>query len=378
MSVSVVTSASAWPSEVSAHTHAVFSNGRYLTAVPSHSATTVQQLSPPTQQPLLNSCPLPLSNHCSTAVPSHSAATAQQLSPPTQQPLLNSCPLPLSSHCSTAVPSHSAATAQQLSPPTQQPLLKSCSQPSHPLTRCKTDVDVQTIGSSYTQLTNCVENCVIGGHVHASKLYSSIFQGVSWAMFRFMSHFLAAARKHWLVVSWRWWALGSSFDEIRLDLKKTTNCWLSVTASSLTHFFPISLTSQCTCLPGSFVLLQAHWYFESFMLEQTPLANTVSPTVLQSNRICSLMTSITVFPCLQNCVKNSPLNNTNTKQYHNNSKFHLFTCLPPPRYPPSLLTFLLCACVYVRACVKTILRLYHSCWCCKAQCAHPCRPHIVP
>ena len=200
---------------------------------------------------------------------------------------------------------------------------------------------------------------VVGGHVHASKLYSSIFQGVSWAMFRFMSHFLAAARKHWLVVSWRWWALGSSFDEIRLDLKKTTNCWLSVTASSLTHLLPISQTSQCTRLPGSFILLQAHWYFESFMLEQTPLANTVSPTMLQSKKN---LLSYDVHHIQSSHAFKIVLKTHLYKQYHNDSKFHLFTCLPPPRYPPLLLTFLLCACVDVRACVKTILRLYHYFW----------------
>ena len=47
---------------------------------------------------------------------------------------------------------------------------------------------------------------------------------------------------------------------------------------------------------GGKSLLQTHRYFVSPTLQQKHLANTVSPTVLQSNGICSLLTSITFNP----------------------------------------------------------------------------------
>ena len=47
---------------------------------------------------------------------------------------------------------------------------------------------------------------------------------------------------------------------------------------------------------GGKSLLQTHRYFVFFMLEQKPLASTVSPPVLQSNGICSLLTSVTFNP----------------------------------------------------------------------------------
>ena len=56
---------------------------------------------------------------------------------------------------------------------------------------------------------------------------------------------------------------------------------------------PTSLTSLCT---GSFVFLQIHDYFVFPFLEQKPLANAVSPTMQQSNRICSLVTFIMFNP----------------------------------------------------------------------------------
>ena len=57
-------------------------------------------------------------------------------------------------------------------------------------------------------------------------------------------------------------------------------------APSMTYLLPVSLTSSlCTPLPGSFALLQTQEYFASPMLEQKPLANAVSPTVLRSNDI---------------------------------------------------------------------------------------------
>ena len=70
--------------------------------------------------------------------------------------------------------------------------------------------------------------------------------------------------------------------QTRIDYKLST----APTTSSLTHLLPISLTfSLCTPLPGSCVLLQTNGHFVSPMLEQNPLANTVSPT-------CSCFSSV--------------------------------------------------------------------------------------
>ena len=52
----------------------------------------------------------------------------------------------------------------------------------------------------------------------------------------------------------------------------------------------------CTPLPGNFILLQTHRYFISSMLKQKPLAHALSLTVLQSNEIISLLTSVTFSP----------------------------------------------------------------------------------
>ena len=79
--------------------------------------------------------------------------------------------------------------------------------------------------------------------------------------------------------------------QARIHYKLST---VSTFSPKLTHLLPISLTfSLCTPLPGNFVLLQTHGYFVSPMTEQKPLGNVVSPTVLQSNRIHSLLTSAT-------------------------------------------------------------------------------------
>ena len=112
----------------------------------------------------------------------------------------------------------------------------------------------------------------------------------------------------------------------------TTNCQLSVTTSSPTHLLPISLTfSLCTPLPVSFVLLRTHGHFVSPTSEQKHLASAVFPTVLQSNGIPSLLTSVTFnLPSLQNCVKNSPLQII-PQQVISNS---VFLPVPlPPYYP---------------------------------------------
>ena len=74
---------------------------------------------------------------------------------------------------------------------------------------------------------------------------------------------------HWLPV------------QVRIDYKLSTICHNFFSDSSPAYF------SDFSPLPGSFTLLQTHRYFISPMLEQKPLANAVSPTVLQSNGICS-------------------------------------------------------------------------------------------
>ena len=150
------------------------------------------------------------------------------------------------------------------------------------------------------------------------------------------------------------------FVSYRSKPKQIANCQLL----QLLYLLPISLTSLCTPLPGSFLLLQTHRYFVSPMLNQKPLAIAISPNVFQSNWIRSLLTSVTIFLHLQNCVKSSSTNDTN------DFKFCLLTCLLI--YPPSPLdTFLLHTCVWG---IQWMYNYYFGsfnvcCWSCKA---HPC------
>ena len=84
-----------------------------------------------------------------------------------------------------------------------------------------------------------------------------------------MSCALSSASSSWLLV------------QVRIDYKLSTICHNFFSYSSPACF------SDFSPLPGSFTLLQTHRYFISPMVEQKPLANAVSPTVLQSNGICS-------------------------------------------------------------------------------------------
>ena len=144
------------------------------------------------------------------------------------------------------------------------------------------------------------------------------------------------------------------FTGYRSKSEQTTNGQLSVTNYSLTHLLPVPLTfSRCTLHPGSFVLLQTHRYFVSPISEQKTFDQRCfsycAPKQWNS------------LPCLQNGVKNSPLQTI--PQVISNSVF----LLASPTYPPSpLVTFLLsltpppsvcvCVCVCARArvcvCVK--------------------------
>ena len=137
--------------------------------------------------------------------------------------------------------------------------------------------------------------------------------------------------------------------DYRSKPEQTTKCWLSVTTSSLTHILPISLTSLCTPLPGSFVPLQTDTLCPCVRKKQ-PLASAVSPTVLQSDGVCSLLTSVTFTSPLgfQKCLKTHL-----HKQYHSKwfQTVFLFASLLTPTHPYSLLvTFLLCAHVCLQGC----------------------------
>ena len=117
--------------------------------------------------------------------------------------------------------------------------------------------------------------------------------------------------------------------------------------SSPTHFPPSSLTfSLCTPLPGSFVPLQTLGYFVPPMLEHNPLANAVSPTVLQRNGIHSLLTSITFNPLTP-----SKLLKTHFyKQYH--KWFQILSSYSPLRFTlPHLLLHSFCAPMSVCVCL---------------------------
>ena len=132
---------------------------------------------------------------------------------------------------------------------------------------------------------------------------------------------------------------GAILDLLCLSVQLLSNFQLAVTTSSLgsslawLFFWP-----YC---PGSFTLLQTHRHFVSATLKHKPLANTVSPTVLQSNGIHSLLTSITLNPLML-----SKLTSTNNTS---DFKFRLLTCLP---YLPSFITCYIpsvCPCVCVCA-----------------------------
>ena len=64
-------------------------------------------------------------------------------------------------------------------------------------------------------------------------------------------------------------------------------CQLYVT---MTHLLHANLSGFL--IPGGFTVLQTHGYFVSPMLEQKPLANAPSLTVLQNNGIFSLLISV--------------------------------------------------------------------------------------
>ena len=133
---------------------------------------------------------------------------------------------------------------------------------------------------------------------------------------------------------------GGILDSLCPSVQLLSNYQLTVTTSSLglspawRFFWP-----HC---PGSFTLLKTHEHFVSTTLKQKPLANTVSPTLLQSNGIHSLLTSITLNPLML-----SKLTSTNNTS---DFKFRLLTCLlfwPSfiPCYIPSV-----CRCVCVCVC----------------------------
>ena len=158
--------------------------------------------------------------------------------------------------------------------------------------------------------------------------------------------------------------------------EQTTNCQLSVTATSA-HLLPVSLIfSLCTPLPGSFVLLQIHKYFVCPILEQNvwpPLFLLVCSAPKWWNSLPSDTCHIQSSCAFKTEKLTWATNNTWTSDF----EFCLLTCpphptptptMPPPPptpfYAPSLLitiTFLLC--VYV--CV----------WVCEEYNINPTSPH---
>ena len=140
--------------------------------------------------------------------------------------------------------------------------------------------------------------------------------------------------------------------QARIDNKLSTICHDFFSDSSHAYFSDfLTVYSQ----PASYVLLQR--FSVSPMLEQKPLANAVSPTVLQSNGnalpsdIHDIQSS---HVCLENCVKNSSLR-TIPQQVISNSV--VLSASPPLLYPQSfLVAFLLCRCAYV--CVVRGIKYY--------------------
>ena len=142
---------------------------------------------------------------------------------------------------------------------------------------------------------------------------------------------------------------GGILDSLCLSVQLLSNFQLAVTTSSLGSS-PAWLFFWPHC-PGSFTLLQTHRHFVSATLKHKPLANTVSPTVLQSNGIHSLLTSITLNPLMLS--KLTSTNNTTSDFI-----LRLLTCLPYllsfiPCYIPSVCP---CVCVCVCVCVHVCAR----------------------
>ena len=161
-----------------------------------------------------------------------------------------------------------------------------------------------------------------------------------------------------------------------------TDLWWCLTCHNyFSDSSPISLTfSLFTPLPGSFALLQIrryyvppiHGYYVSPMLKQNVLDNTVP-------LLCSKAMEFSPFrhpphsilPCLQNCVKISPLQ-TIPQQAISNSVFFFSLILPPPPPPPPCYIpsvhhcVCLCACMRTCACVRVCVCV------CVCMCVYVC------
>ena len=118
----------------------------------------------------------------------------------------------------------------------------------------------------------------------------------------------------------------------RFKPEQTTNCQLSVTATSA-HLLPVSLIfSLCTPLPGSFVLLQIHKYFVCPILEQ----NVWPPLFLLGCSAPKWWNSLPSDTChvQSSCAfKTEKLTWATNNTWTSDFEFCLLTCPPPPPLP---------------------------------------------
>ena len=141
----------------------------------------------------------------------------------------------------------------------------------------------------------------------------------------------------------------------RTDHKLSTICHHFFSDSSPAYFSGILTVYPSSRQLHSSADTCCDAYFASPKLEQKPLANTVSPTVPQSNGICSLQClSHSFLPCLQNCFKTHPY-----KQYHKWFQI-VFLLVPHPQTPLYIPSVHPCVRVHVCECVSSVQKIQHD------------------
>ena len=126
--------------------------------------------------------------------------------------------------------------------------------------------------------------------------------------------------------------------QVRTDKKLSSICH-NLSDSSAAYLFELTVYASSRQFCSS-----ADRYFVPLCLKKnTPLASAVTPTILQSDGVCSLLTSVTFSSPLglQKCLKNSPLR-TIPQQVISDlfSYLHVHPPLLTPCYIPSV-----CPCV---------------------------------